>query len=46
MADQSTHNSTLEELEKYLNDEHFRQMLESRNETPCTYIKHLDEYMI
>jgi len=39
MADQSTHNSTLEEVEIYFNEGDSRQMLGSRNETPCTYIQ-------
>ena len=39
MADQSTYNSTSEALEIYFNEGDSRQMLGSRNETPCTYIQ-------
>jgi len=35
MADQSTHNSTLEELEKLCKDGEFWQLSGPHNETPC-----------
>ena len=46
-AEQCDHNSTLDELEKLLNDEDFCQFLEiPRNDAACTYIKHRDGCMV
>ena len=42
MAGQSTHNSTLEEIEIYFNQEDSRQIVESPTEAPCTYIQIYD----
>jgi hypothetical protein len=40
MADESTHNSTMEEFERLLEDKDFRELFSlSRHETPGTYIK-------
>lgn len=39
MAEQTAHNSTMEEIERYVQEEEARQNLQTpQNEAPCIYI--------